>query len=247
MNSAPTNPARPVSAVLFDYGNTLVHCFTREEFPGVLQASMRSAAAFAEAEFGVSLALESLTARTAEQNHEDPERRVRPLEERLARIFGLDADVAPEAMRALCRAFLEPMFRRELLYPDALPTLGALKERGFRLGLVSNTPWGSPGDLWRERLAIHGLDRCLDAAVFCSDVGWRKPNAPVFLRALEALGVEPRKALFVGDDPRWDAAGPERLGMPWTLLDRENAHPDIEPRATTLRELLASPYTRAGE
>ncbi len=232
-------------AVLFDLGNTLARYCTREEFPDVLRAAAQAAAEHARAELGLVLSPQELSARVALEDHEDPERRVRPLEGRLARIFGLS--VAAEAMRTLCRAFTEPMFRLERRYEDAVPALVELRRRGFLLGLVSNTPWGSPGDLWRERLGPLGFAEHLDVAVFCTDVGWRKPNAAIFLHALDALRVEARDAVFVGDDPRWDVAGPERVGMPWVLLDRDGLHPEVRPRVATLTELLESPYTRAGE
>jgi putative hydrolase of the HAD superfamily len=60
----------------------------------------------------------------------------------------------------------------------------------------------------------------VDAAVFCVDVGYRKPHPAPIRRALDLLQVEPGAAVFVGDDPRWDVAGAARAGVRPLLLAR---------------------------
>jgi putative hydrolase of the HAD superfamily len=84
---------------------------------------------------------------------------------------------------------------------------------------VSNTPWGSPADAWRAELTRHGLLDRVDAAVFCMDVGWRKPHRAPFDRALSLLEVAPADALFVGDDHRWDVVGAQNAGLRPVLLE----------------------------
>ena len=56
----------------------------------------------------------------------------------------------------------------------------ALRSRGIKTAIVSNTPWGSPADAWRAELTRHGLLDKVDATVFCMDVGWRKPHRAPF-------------------------------------------------------------------
>ncbi len=92
-----------------------------------------------------------------------------------------------------------------------MPTIQKLKTLGFRVRAVSNTTWGSPAYLWREEIRRLGLDKYLDRLFFCRDVGWRKPAKPIFMYALRELGVDPSRCLFVGDDPRWNLRGPERM------------------------------------
>ena len=64
--------------------------------------------------------------------------------------------------------------------------LDALRARGLRLGLVSNT--FDPGWLVRRDLAAWGLAERLDVVVLSSEVGKRKPHPEPFERALDALG-----------------------------------------------------------
>jgi putative hydrolase of the HAD superfamily len=83
--------------------------------------------------------------------------------------------------------------------------LESLRRRGLRLGVVTN---GSGEEV--ESLALAPL---LDAAVTAADVGAAKPDARIFVRALDALGVEGYQAVFVGDRLREDVAGAEEIGM----------------------------------
>jgi putative hydrolase of the HAD superfamily len=124
----------------------------------------------------------------------------------------------PSTSPALTRAFLGPIFDAAILNPEAHVVLDELRRRGVSTAIVSNTPWGSPADLWREELARHGLLQRVDATVFCMDVGWRKPHRAPFDRALSLLGVAPGEAIFVGDDPRWDVAGALNAGLQAALV-----------------------------
>jgi putative hydrolase of the HAD superfamily len=104
--------------------------------------------------------------------------------------------------------------------------LDSLRERGLRLGLVSNA--FDPGWLLNRDLEEMGLAERLDVAVFSSEVGKRKPHAEIFERALEALGVQAADAMFVGDRLYEDVRGAAELGMTTVqaLWFRADDHPD---------------------
>jgi HAD superfamily hydrolase (TIGR01509 family) len=89
--------------------------------------------------------------------------------------------------------------------------LETLRERGLKLGLVSNA--FDPPHLLHRDLAELGVAERLDVAVFSSEVGLRKPDPAIFLHALGALGLEPGAALFVGDTLATDIAGAAAAGM----------------------------------
>ena len=89
--------------------------------------------------------------------------------------------------------------------------LESLRARGLKLGRVSNA--FDPGWLLHRDLEQMGLAQRLDFSVFSSEVGTRKPHPAIFERALEALGVEPENALFVGDRLYEDIRGAGELGM----------------------------------
>jgi putative hydrolase of the HAD superfamily len=104
--------------------------------------------------------------------------------------------------------------------------LESLRGRGHKLGLVSNA--FDPAWLLHADLEQVGLAERLDHAVFSSEVGKRKPHPLIFERALEALGVEPQRTVFVGDRLYEDIRGAGELGMTTVqaLWFRADEHPD---------------------
>jgi putative hydrolase of the HAD superfamily len=227
-------------AIVFDLGNTLAAYFTRAEWPGVLRGCVDRVRADLQGRGMLRVDPADLPARIEAERGPTADHAVVPLQDRLARIFRLSqADFSDGAAEALCRRFMEPIFSLGRLYDDVLPTLTALRRRGLKTGIVSNTPWGSPAALWREELARLGLAGRVDVAVFCGDAGFRKPARPIFDAILGRLGVDPARSLFVGDDPRWDVAGSRDAGMDALLIDRHGEWPDADaPRITGLSELL---------
>jgi len=211
-------------AVLFDMGNTLVRYYRRQEFPDILRAAVRGAGEHLIEQGLLRGWSDEIWERVRQEDYEAADHRVRPLADRLEQIFGLSPAVrAAKLDDTLCRRFLTPIFAVGRVYDDTPAALELLRARGFRTAIVSNTPWGSPGSLWREELARLGLAERVDALAFCTDVGWRKPARPVFDRALQMVGSTLAEAVFVGDDPRWDVAGPQAMGMDAVLLDRSGS------------------------
>ncbi|MCD9879904.1 HAD family hydrolase [Streptomyces guryensis] len=98
-------------------------------------------------------------------------------------------------------------------YPDAAEVLYGLCERGIGIGVVSNIGW----DL-RPVFREHGLDRFVDAYVLSYEHGIQKPDPRLFATACEALEVDPRETLMVGDDRRADG-GAAALGCRVHLVD----------------------------
>jgi putative hydrolase of the HAD superfamily len=89
----------------------------------------------------------------------------------------------------------------------AVETLEALQARGLELAVVSNWDIGLAEHL--ERLGARGL---FSAVVTSAEAGAAKPDPAAFLIALERLGVQPERALHVGDEGE-DEQGAEQAGM----------------------------------
>ncbi|MEM3765415.1 MAG: HAD family hydrolase [Candidatus Bathyarchaeia archaeon] len=212
------------NVVLFDLGNTLVYYFERHEFDVILRQAIAKVQNYLSKKHSLHFSSEDVWHRVEVENYESSDNRVRPLEERLTRIFQLDSLTQPCDIMALCRCFMQSIFARAQCYEDTLPTLQKLKLMGYKMALVSNTTWGSPANLWLEHLKQLGLDKYFDAIVFCRDVGWRKPAKQIFEYTLQKLGALPQKSVFVGDDPRWDVVGPESVGIYPILVDRKGLH-----------------------
>jgi putative hydrolase of the HAD superfamily len=119
--------------------------------------------------------------------------------------------------------------------------LEALRARGLKLGLVSNT--ASPLWLLEPVLERQGLVERLDAIVLSAEVGKRKPHPAIFERALDELGVESGDALFVGDRVEADVLGASRVGMTtvqafWFRADEEPAGIEPDYEAFTQMDVL---------
>ena len=128
------------------------------------------------------------------------------------------------------------------LAPTTHALLESLRERGLRLGLVSNAI--DPPDLLHRDLAEFGVAQRLDVAVFSSEVGRRKPDAAIFERALDLLEVDAPDALMVGDTLETDIAGAAALGMNtcqalWFRADDDASAPEPDYRAFTQMDVLA--------
>jgi putative hydrolase of the HAD superfamily len=120
--------------------------------------------------------------------------------------------------------------------------LDLLRERGLKLGLVSNAI--DPPELLHRDLADLGVGDRLDVAVFSSEIGRRKPDPTIFRYALDRLGVEPERALMVGDKVAVDVAGAAALGMRtcqalWFVAD-EVEEPEPDFRAFTQMDVMTA-------
>jgi putative hydrolase of the HAD superfamily len=108
---------------------------------------------------------------------------------------------------------------------DAAQVLGWLGERGIKRGVCSNAPF--PPEMMRRQVRSNGIVDLVDAIVFSSETGRRKPAPDLYLAALEAIGTAPEETLFVGDRVREDYEGPRAVGMRAVVL---TAHAEEEPR-----------------
>ena len=146
----------------------------REQFPHVKQAAF----------------LERLVALDAHGHGRVPQ-----LHHKLAAELGFPESVADQ---------LEAYFRAE--YPkcchateDTVATLKTLRDRGLKLGIVTNGP-----SLWQSRkIEAMGIAPLFDTIVISGNEGVEKPNPLIFARALERCGVNAAESIFVGieEDP----------------------------------------------
>ena len=217
-----------VRAVLLDVLGTLIELESpapalREEIElrtGVDVGEERATAAFG-AEIGYYLA-HHLEGRDMEAVEDLRDRCAEEIRRVLA-LDGLDQATAREAMLAALR------FRA---FPDALPLLHALRERGVRVVAASNWDASLPDGLERTGLAPY-----LDGAVSSAVVGAAKPDAAVFRAALQHAGCDAHEAFHVGDSPEGDVNGALAAGVHVALLDRHGVLPEPPPGVTKVSSL----------
>lgn len=125
----------------------------------------------------------------------------------------IDEPVAQEAVDRQYRATIESA----VLRPDAAETLRALQGFGVHVQIVSNID-DEQFEPMLDRLGLRGL---IDAATSSESAGSCKPDRRIFDLALSKAGCASARALFVGDSPIHDIAGPAAIGMrtAWLAVD----------------------------
>lgn len=143
------------------------------------------------------------------------------------------ADAGVGFSERLGREHLSEFCRANETFADVEHLLQQLKERGFRLGLLSNAT--GPGDIFQQDLESRCLAQYFDAVVWSCDIGYRKPYHAAFNIALQKLQTNAATTLMVGDSEIADIQGARQLGMDTLLITRQSsvetladyrAHPD---------------------
>jgi putative hydrolase of the HAD superfamily len=142
------------------------------------------------------------------------------------------AQTPPRDVSALVRRDLELLQEHATVYPDVLPCLAQIRGRGIALALVSNCA-PNAGPLLKEL----GLAAEVNDVILSCDVGWAKPDAGIYRKALEALAVDPADAMFVDDQAAY-CSGAEALGIQAVLLDRRGVVPGYVDSLEDLLQML---------
>ena len=223
-----------LKAVIFDAGNTLL--FLDHD---------RMAAAVGAA-LGVPLDPERLVgaaghaARAAERARGMDRDRARVYLEALFTGAGVPAERMTEVDDCLQRLHGENHLWCRLA-AGTREALDRLRAGGLRLGVVSN----SDGRV-EEALIAAGLRDCFEVVLDSALVGVEKPDPAIFRAALDALGVAPGEALYVGDLYDVDVVGARAAGMEAVLLVPDTAAPGPDCRRFTSLAALADDLLNGG-
>jgi putative hydrolase of the HAD superfamily len=101
---------------------------------------------------------------------------------------------------------------------DALVTLRALREKGLRIGVVSDCTH-ELRDIW-DHLPLAQL---VDAVVFSITMGERKPHPSLYLSVCDQLGIDPTEAIYLGDGGSNELTGAGHVGMSAVRLVADDA------------------------
>ena len=146
----------------------------------------------------------------------------------------------PQAPEAALRAALRKMYavteQHWKLEEDALPTLDALREAGYRLALISNA-----GDDDDVQALIDGaaIRPYFEVIVTSAAQGIRKPNPRIFELVLEVWGFEPQETAMVGDTLGADILGARNAGIHAVWITRRAATPANRAHEDTIQPDVA--------
>jgi HAD superfamily hydrolase (TIGR01509 family) len=215
-------------AILFDVGGTLLNV-VRDPQHLVVEAIAHlgtvSVTAYAA---GLRQAVQEWRAAGGPAQDEDlPETWVNHNRRALA-LAGFSGDIT-SAAQLMEDTFLTDGWE---VFADVREVLAAIRNRGFKMGIVSNWPATLEVTLERAALREH-----FAVVVASANVGYAKPHPQIFLNAAEQLGVAPKRALYVGDSVEQDVIGGNAAGMDVVLLDRLGTSDSTARRISSLSEL----------
>lgn len=99
--------------------------------------------------------------------------------------------------------------------PDARQVIAELSQRGYRLGLISNTI--SSVDTPR-RLDEYGLKGYFEIVILSSLSGHRKPDPEIFWQGTREMRVDPARCAYVGDRISRDVVGAKRADFAMAII-----------------------------
>jgi len=204
----------PVEAVTFDLWNTLlVHdqeydsIIRRLRSEGILEALGRYGVDAADVERAYELSDKLLSARWSG-------RLDMGLDEQLSvflKCMGLEP--TPELMGAIDGPYGDAVLKmKPTVVEGALEAVDAIKERGYRVGLISNTG-RTPGRAMREVLGQYGFSGLFEVESYSNEIGYQKPHPEIFRLTLLRLKTGPENTIHVGDHGLLDVLGAREAGM----------------------------------
>jgi putative hydrolase of the HAD superfamily len=203
-----------LQAVIFDLGGTLI--YHRTSLPELIQLGYQALTDYLmskEAHLklddvsSVSIRVYNAYEKFAEESFVELEPSV--LYSSIMRQLGVD-DFSEDFIEGAVESFYGPLLNDYDAYPDSEQTLHNLKERGLKLGLVTNNH-----SAYFSSNLLHScdLERFFDVIVCSGQLGIRKPHKGIFLHCLRKLGVSHGDAVFVGDEPAHDIRGARDAGI----------------------------------
>jgi len=239
VSTQPGRTARRPEAVIFDWGGTLSDYAAVELADMWTLAAQHLAPHMPEDEPALVQRLGRIE--TAFWERTTTDQRSGTLADLLAAATAeLGVDVTEAVLEEAGVRYLDAWTPHIVHDVEAVATLSALRERGLRIGLLSNTHW--PRSFHERFLERDGLAELIDARLYTSEMPYLKPHAEAFQTALAALDLADGEcAVFVGDRPLDDIHGAQQVGMravlrPNALVSSYEVTPDAT--ITRLPELL---------
>ena len=123
--------------------------------------------------------------------------------------LGCTASPEDSRIKVALNVFFQNYVESLELRPYARKLIRRIKEY-CKLGLVSNFTYAPVVYASLRRL---GINQFFNAVLVSDAAGWRKPHKHIFQRALRALQVDAKEAVFIGDSPLEDIKGANEMGM----------------------------------
>lgn len=125
--------------------------------------------------------------------------------------------------------YFEHYFAGLMLHDDAIDCLDTLTDRipGVRFGVITNGD-RTPQSRKMEQVGLTGR---IEHAVYSGELGITKPEAGIFLHAVDQFQAAASESVYIGDRLVTDALGAARAGLTGVWLNRTGQIPAPEDAA----------------
>ncbi|MBQ0050623.1 MAG: HAD family hydrolase [Treponema sp.] len=153
----------------------------------------------------------------------------------LAEEMNTSAAEAKQMIKDIVYDGLKPKFQKIKPFKHVEETFKLLKEKGYRIALLSDFPPEQKGDIW-------GLIPYCDLILGTEEIGALKPSKYPFGTMAMALEVEPKEILYVGNSIRYDVLGSLNAGMKAALIT--NTFKKIFSKKAHLADFVFTNYSQ---
>ena len=119
------------------------------------------------------------------------------------------------AYRETSSAYLRP-------FPDTVPTLLGLRDKGYRIAIVSA---GRAVKQWQKLVQL-GLKHLFHEVIISEELGFEIFDSGLFREVLDRFSLEPQDSIFVGSQIEPDIAAANNFRVPSIRISRR--HPVVE-------------------
>ncbi len=183
--AAPERSERGLAAVLFDAGDVLYYRPGRGKKLAVFLQGLGLDPAGVPASQKMQIKEQALIGRLTQEEYREAH----------VRLYGI---TRPDLLEQGKKAIEEE--DNDIRYFDGVrETLVRLKERGFYLGIVTDTAF--PVSVKLQWLEQGGFGDVWDTVISSNEMGVHKPDPETYRAALRQIGVAPDRAAFVGHAP----------------------------------------------
>jgi putative hydrolase of the HAD superfamily len=136
--------------------------------------------------------------------------------------FGLENEKLSET---LAEQYVRRSPYQTALFPQAIETLEFLKDKGYRLHIITN----GFEEVQHIKIEQSGLSRFFSAIITSEMVGKRKPHARIFERALKEAETKVEDSIMIGDNLNADIKGALNFGMDQVFFNPEEKEHQVNP------------------
>ncbi len=132
-----------------------------------------------------------------------------------ARLFARETGCTPGEAKSKITSIvydgLKKYFKKIKPFKNVDEAFRLLKEKGYKIALLSDFPPEQKGDVW-------GLASCCDCVLGTEQIGALKPSKYPFGVLALSLKLNPEEILYVGNSVKYDLIGAKNAGMKTAVI-----------------------------